>query len=170
MSTPDVVNLAEYREALKAMRSHWGNGPWVGEPDKAEWTDEKTGYPCLALRNPVLGNWCGYVGVRPGHSCYGDPYDKVDAYAHGGLTYSQRSPGPQDADDALWWFGFDCAHALDLIPFLENSPFKKQIEAAMPRQLREVIKRMPMLRDTYRTLAYVKDQCERLAAQLKALD
>lgn len=28
----------------------WGTGPWVGEPDKAQWEDETTGLPCLALR------------------------------------------------------------------------------------------------------------------------
>lgn len=48
-------------------KSGWGDGPWQKEPDKAQWLDEATRLPCLAVRNNVSGTLCGYVGVPPGH-------------------------------------------------------------------------------------------------------
>ena len=32
---------------------------------------------------------------------------------HGGITYSEPSPGGSKEPDGLWWFGFDCAHLGD---------------------------------------------------------
>ncbi len=48
-------------------KSDWGPGPWQDEPDRAEWRDEKTGLPCLAIRHRDHGNWCGYVAVPGDH-------------------------------------------------------------------------------------------------------
>ena len=42
----------------------WGQGPWDDEPDRVDF--EHAGFPCLLLRNPRLGQWCGYVAVPPG--------------------------------------------------------------------------------------------------------
>lgn len=57
-------------------RSDWPDEDkgWGGEPDKAQWTDEDTGLPCLAVRNR-LGGWCGYVGITKGHVFYGKDYE-----------------------------------------------------------------------------------------------
>lgn len=44
-------------------------GEWDREPDKIEWTDKKTGLPCLIVRNR-LGALCGYVGVGEKHPFY----------------------------------------------------------------------------------------------------
>lgn len=63
----------EQREWLSADKSAWGPGPWQSEPDKAQWVDEATGLPCLAVRNSG-GAWCGYVGVLPGHPLHGVDY------------------------------------------------------------------------------------------------
>lgn len=62
----------EYHTADK---STWGEGPWQDEPDKVQWQDEETGYPCLIVRNPHMGFLCGYVGVPPGHPAHGLSYD-----------------------------------------------------------------------------------------------
>lgn len=51
--------------------------------------------------------------------------------------------------DMVWWLGFDCAHAGDLVP-------------GMRRLLRGLIHDG----DVYRTLDYVKNECRHLAQQL----
>jgi hypothetical protein len=74
----------------------WGDGPWVDEPDKMQWQDADTGYPCLAVRGPS-GSWCGYVGLSEPHPLHNVHYDHVpydDVHAHGGLTYSDFCADP----------------------------------------------------------------------------
>lgn len=73
-------------------KADWGDGPWVREPDKAQWRDPETGLPCLIVRGPS-GALCGYVGVPESHPMYNVEYDNVhnaypDLSVHGGLTYS----------------------------------------------------------------------------------
>lgn len=94
-------------------------GPWRNEPDRVEWLSEKFGYPCLIKRVEHGGHLCGYVGVPPDHPCHGEDYDEdydeveFEDVVHGGLTYADNdTEGPSE----LWWFGFDCAHAGDLMP------------------------------------------------------
>lgn len=58
----------------KVDRSGWRPGPWDDESDRVEWRDDLTGLDCLAVRGN-LGNWCGYVGVPPGHRWFGVGYD-----------------------------------------------------------------------------------------------
>jgi hypothetical protein len=66
---------------------------------------------------------------------------------HGGLTYADDR-APYSKPDGLWWFGFDCAHAGDLIPsFAEED-------------------RSAARGDVYRDQAYVVSECQSLAAQL----
>lgn len=65
---------------------------------------------------------------------------------------------PGEADD-VWWLGFDCAHAGDLSPKYASLMAEIAIErGALPRQRNE----------TYRDLAFVTRECERLAAQIKS--
>ena len=45
-------------------------GPWDREPDKIQYEDPDTGYPCLVKRTS-LGHLCGYVGVPEGHPAHG---------------------------------------------------------------------------------------------------
>jgi len=139
-------------------RTGWESGPWDDEPDRAEWVDETTGYPCLAKRNH-FGVWCGYVAVPPGHPLHGAGYDTPDVSVHGGLTYAApcQAHGPDDADSAIchvpdpgepedvWWLGFDCGHWNDYHPDFGADPFRD---------------------GTYRSLDYVRTECANLAAQL----
>lgn len=149
-------------------RSEWaGKELCAGEPDKVQFPDPATGLPCLAVRNK-LGNWCGYVGVPPGHPLHGIGYNDERTWpleCHGGLTFSDSCqhtpdnhgiyhiPGDNEPDD-VWWFGFDCAHAGDLIP-------------SMPVYF-EALHKKASRGDVYRTLDYVKNQCRSLARQLSA--
>jgi hypothetical protein len=98
----------------------------------------------------------------------GEAIGKVEV--HGGLTYA--GPGITHKDE--WWFGFDCAHAGDLCPAIEALMHRIHIEAGDTR----VWERQKALKaelgaqwqDTYRTLAYVRNECADLARQLKALE
>lgn len=51
-------------------KTDWGDGAWQSEPDKAQWLNEATRLPCLALRIAATGTFCGYVGVPPGHRAW----------------------------------------------------------------------------------------------------
>jgi len=134
----------------KRDRTGLPSGPWDTEPDRVEWRDTATGLPCLIVRND-FGALCGYVSVPPGHPLHGVPYDDVSVEVHGGLTYSDRcaghichEPAPGEPAD-VWWFGFDCAHGWDVVPRLNL--------------------RFPGAQ--YRTVAYVRAECTRLAAALR---
>ncbi len=137
-------------------KSGWPSGPWEGEPDRLEWRLDDCALPLLIQRGP-LGVLCGYVGVPPWHPAYGKDYDGVDVDVHGGLNYAERCqrhichvPRPGESDD-VWWLGFDCAHAWDLIPTLAK------YSATLCSDC------------TYRDIAYVKAEVESLARQLVAL-
>jgi hypothetical protein len=140
---------------------NWPPGPWDNEPDKVQWPDPSTGMPCLAVRNPRHGHWCGYTGVEAGHPVYGtDCYD-CDLSVHGGVTFTDQCqpdaeetgichiPGEGESDN-IWWVGFDCGHAWDLSP----SDVRHYGEDAG---------------GTYRTLGYVREQCQDLAQQLQGM-
>lgn len=128
-----------------------------GEPDRVEW---RHGYvPCLIVRGPA-GALCGYVAVAPGHPWHGVDCSKIDAEAHGGLTYSAKCQAggaichvakPGEPDD-VWWLGFDCAHSGDLCPKYDGvggSAFRDPF-------------------GIYRGLQYVRAQVESLAVQARA--
>ena len=109
----------------------WERGPWDKEPDKAQWKDPATGFPCLILRNHS-GALCGYVGVPPEHPWHGEGYNDVKTHegeyveVHGGLTFSGSCQEDNKvhgichlvdaASPPIWWQGFDCAHAMDYSP------------------------------------------------------
>lgn len=172
----------------------WGDGPWVEEPDKLQWTDSATGYPCLIVRNR-MGALCGYVGVAEGHPYFGKHYDEVSVNVHGGLTFASLcQEGPEDhaichipapgQPDHVWWFGFDCSHGMDYspsiraslrgtkyprLPFLEKLNMVDDIEHGVygPAGDDGVV---AMFKETYKTVAYVTAECRDLAKQLKAAE
>ncbi len=153
----------EHHDAEPIDKSEWGDGPWQTEPDRVEW--EHAGLPCLAIRNEAFGNWCGYAAVPPGHALHGQSYNDVDVEAHGGLTYASACSGhichvpkPGEPDD-VWWFGFDCGHAWDVAPGMEARS-RAFGYAPMFTADRE---------SSYKTLAYVQAETNRLAEQLAAL-
>jgi len=143
----------------------WGPGPWNDEPDELRWQDARTGLWCKLLRNSMLGILCGYVGVPPGHALFGwDYHDSIKSkeeynsgtapidlafQVHGGLSYSGENNG-------LWWFGFDCGHAWDLVPSMVG--FYRKHHLGHDRA------------QTYRDISFVKHQCADLAFQLKQLE
>ena len=143
-------------------KSKWPRGPWDKEIDKRQWMDAATGLPCMIRRaGNELGHWCGYVGVPASHPLHGRDGDSIDVEVHGGVTFSGGCSGGDpstsichvveagEADD-VWWFGFDCAHSMDL------SPGMRGIVRAIGDEV-------------YRDQDYVTRETERLAGQLAAL-
>lgn len=59
-------------QEIKIDKKEWGHGPWENEPDRLEW--EHAGLPCLMVRQPSLGHWCGYAAVPLGHPFHGVEY------------------------------------------------------------------------------------------------
>ena len=177
------METKEYRTIDKSI---YPKGPWTDEPDKVQWPDPATGLPCLAVRQPRYGNWCGYVGVAPGHPLHGVPaYADAEngiergandvVSAHGGITFTDvcmaegdeaqrvcHVPGPGEPEH-VWWIGFDCAHCYDF------SPFRATIMAEVSED-KEKMHRLfgPNPHEIYRDLDYVKRECAELAAQLRA--
>ena len=125
--------------------------PWLYEGNTLDFVCQKTGYPIALRRHPELLHWCGYVGLPAEHPWHGRTYQDVenDIRVHGGLTYSHNSV-PESEDGAIWWFGFDCAHASDLTPGLEH---------IIPTSFT----------GTYRTIEYTKGEAISLAEQLAAI-
>lgn len=157
--------MREYTNNQHYHKESWGKGPWENEPDKATWVDKDTGLACMFHRN-TLGALCGYVGVPNTHPVYKQHYDKVDVDVHGGLTFAGlcshgedesygicHVPEPGQPDD-VWWLGFDCAHLYDLSPYMNARPNLVEITNDC----------------TYRDRAYVEDQIEKLASQLKQME
>src|SRR6476646_948456 len=114
--------MSETIPDLTIDKSTWGDGPWQSEPDRVEFVH--AGFACLLLRNPRIGQLCGYVGVPREHPAYGRDYNGVDVEVHGGLTYANKCQGyvchvPADGmPEDVWWLGFDAGHAWDLTPGL----------------------------------------------------
>lgn len=156
------TEIDEHRLSCEAVFEDVPKGPWTGEPHRVEF--EHVGLPCILSRNFSLLNWCGYVGVPPGHPLHGKSYneahDRAHLDVHGGLTFGNSChppichvPKPGQPDN-VWWFGFDCAHGGDLVPgFI---PLEKQIGRPMSFA-RE---------GAYRDVAYVTAETKRLAEQL----
>jgi hypothetical protein len=140
-------------------KSTWGPGPWQDEPDHVDF--EHAGLPCILHRNGG-GAWCGYAAVPPGHPAHGKEYGgDIDVTVHGGITYGEgcrgsvcHVPKPGEPDN-VWWLGFDCGHAYDLAPG-DEAHFRALGLSVFPGY------------KTYRDLAYVRRETERLAEQLAA--
>ena len=130
----------------KIKKDKWPRGPWHDEPDQVVWQDEETGLDCEILRTKDAGSLCGYVGIPESHPFHGRSTNILsdDLRCHGGVTFADRVKGKGD----LWWIGFDCAHLYDLQPgYFDRAPFRGD----------DAI---------YRTVEYVRCECEWLARQL----
>lgn len=150
-------------------RNTWGSGPWDGEPDKVVWTDERTGLPCLAVRNDVEGHWCGYAAVEPGHPLHGVNHGDIRLPVHEGVNFSKPCREgdypdwapvvchvPDEGKPAdVWWFGFDCGHAFDYQP-------NAHVAYGFPDDLMAGIRK----HQVYCTLDYVKECLEGLCIVL----
>lgn len=141
-------------------------GVWTKEPDKLQWTDKETGYDCLIVRN-TLGALCGYVAVPKNHSLYEQEYHNIpDLDVHGGITFSGACHGDpngltichlDDDGDKAWWFGFDCAHVGDTVPydFTYGLGYRRDGLGFSA---------------VYRDINYVRTEVRRLAQQLMELE
>lgn len=153
-----------------------------------DWTT-RAGFRAVAIMGS-LGHRCGYVGVPVGHPLHGVSYsDEADALleisgdepigkrgsipilcaalsggikqtpemvfdVHGSLTYANgRADYPVESD--LWWFGFDCGHCDDA----PSDEYIEKMDARFRGMYREGV---------HRSLDYVTDECESLAAQIVA--
>lgn len=139
--------------------------------------------PGLYARRNTMKAWCGYVQVPEGHVLFGKDYSSrrqcnrdeikiagqgpiaifaealheddgavsldVILQCHGGITYA--GPRYWTAPRTGWWLGFDCSHAGDLTP---HDEFRGWSYSS----------------GTYRTLAYVQEQCRGLASQIAAFN
>lgn len=105
----------ETKEYSYVDKSGWLHGEWTAEPDKIQWSDPETGFPCLVVRGPS-GALCGYVGVPDTHpwhrKAYGDAVGTCtedcsdDSHwshsvgslvqVHGGLTFSDACSHSDD--------------------------------------------------------------------------
>ncbi|WP_187335339.1 hypothetical protein [Novosphingopyxis iocasae] len=156
-----------------------GEGPWDDEADKIAWIDERTGTPCIILRQ-ANGTLSGYAAVEPGHPLYGYNHDAIPSelrvVSHGGLNYAEACnqtmpeaisvchveppkrphtdmPDRFAHDGDLWWFGFDTNHVYDFVPN-ERVPEGQRIHDGK----------------VYRDQAYVYRECIKLAAQLHRIE
>ncbi len=157
------MKTLEYRTEDK---STWDRGEWDDEPDKMQWQDEATGYPCLIHRN-TMGALCGYVGVSPGHPFYDKSYSGApeDLDVHGSFTYAAFCEDTRCEDtgvchvveegeeEKVWWLGFDCNHCMDFAPGKTKYPGLVQISG-----------------ETYKNIAYVKAEIRSVARQLKEVE
>jgi hypothetical protein len=145
-------------------KSTWGDGPWQNEPDREQW--QHAGYACLIVRNDRRsGHLCGYVGIDESHPLFGKKFDVVDVDVHRGLTFAGVCQGKichvaePGLPEKVWWLGFDCLHMGDLSPGI----------AAFERSIPELARFAHLRNDTYRDIAYVRSETEKLAEQLRAL-
>lgn len=157
---------ADNEREFSPPKAEWGPGPWQDEPDRKEW--RHNGFPCLAVRSGH-GNWCGYVGVPPGHPWHGKGYADVEGEAHGGLTYADACAGhichvpkPGEPDD-VWWLGFDCNHAWDIAPGLDAR--LRELGIRTQEQDLAILALEGDWRRTYKELAFVEAEVEDLAEQ-----
>lgn len=137
---------------------------WELGPEEHEWTDKETGYVCWIRRHPRLRTYAGYVGVPTTHPLDGRHYlisDMSNIEVHGGITFSGRT---EDKESDLYWFGFDCAHYNDYIPYSE------EVRQLFGNGLDGLLNRRPTEEQPYRNFEFVKNECEKLADQLKSLE
>jgi len=164
------------------------DGPWKNEVDKIAWVDPDSGYQCICRRNARGGYLEGYVGVDPSHPLFGRETGTLHGYGikvHEGLSYSEtceidqpealsichvqhlglaKGPsrdGPQFGrslvlHEQAWWFGFSCNGERDVIPI--DKPIQRQ----------EFIAGVNFV--NYKDEHFVRQECTRLAAQLKAIE
>ncbi len=126
-------------------KEKWPAGPWKSEPDLLYWMTN-LGLPALIRRNRWFGHLTGYVGVPAGHKDFERTYDSLSYSVHGGLTFADYWPEFPDH----WWIGFDCNHEGDFAPMWRPREFNFTDESP----------------DSYRTISYVKRECESLARQI----
>ena len=120
-------------------------GPWDDEADYEEWTT-RVGLTAFAQRKSGAGYWCGYVVLPDGHPLRESIPNGVRAHGNFGRHDVEGVNIACVGRSGRFVVGFDCGHADDLWPAKAGDDGEKG--------------------NVYRTLAYVRQECEQLAAQL----
>lgn len=156
--------IQEHHDECETTKMTVPKGPWTTEPNRINFKSH--GLDCMLVRHSRSLHWCGYVGVPASHPDFGKDWGDVAYRVHGGITYAKACQHhichiTDDPEDKTWWFGFDCAHAGDLSPtsIKWNEEWAKKWEAEHGRK--------PIgCNDSYRDVAYVKRETQRLAKQV----
>lgn len=90
---------------------------------------------------------------------------------HGSITWSGELPGGDEFMQQLFWYGFDCGHAFDLVPGLQGTmnKFIERFAGGLPKDKQEKVKKImhdAHLKSVYRDQQFVVSECQQLAAQL----
>jgi hypothetical protein len=95
-------------------------------------------------------------------------------HVHGGCNWAEDHI-PNSKPDGRWWFGFDCGHGGDYMPYKGRDIQRMMDEMAdsMPEKvrkaLRDILSRSAAQTGDYRDQQYVVAECQSLAAQLNAI-
>jgi hypothetical protein len=161
------------KSTVPVPKSEWGPGDWQNEPDRVDFVH--AGLACLLLRHFNHGYWCGYVGIPPEHPLYGKLWTETpeirDLDVHMGVNYSAacegeicHTPAP-GMPHQVWWLGADFGHAFDRAPG-SDANFRELLRC---RAGDDSIIEQRHEWETYRNVAYVRHEIEKLARQLAAL-
>lgn len=88
----------------------------VGEPLRNE---VYNGLRITVLRGPM--SLCAYVGLPLAHPLAGRDCDDMAIDVHGGFTYAGEGFGALER--GLYWYGWDYAHAFDLL-----APYQPEVQ------------------------------------------
>ena len=91
-----------------------------------------------------------------------EPTPESALSVHGGLTFAAKGRRKTPWDRSRFWFGFDCAHAGDLLPGFISLYRRLSEERGAGNLFRTMA-------GVYRDFNYVRVETERLAAQLSIL-
>ena len=145
-------------------KSKWPKGEWTDEPDKIMWSTifNNYEYKCIIQRGK-FGTLCGYVIINENHKAFNCNRDSLDV--HGSITWCGGSIY-EDLPLLLQtkWFGFDCAHMMDFMPF---DPIRDLFNAN-----RTANGNFPFTTSgkTYKNIAFVTREIESLIKQLDVLN
>jgi hypothetical protein len=153
---------------------HFGPGPWMDEPDHAQWIHHRTGMPCIAVRIPT-GAWAGYVGVGPTHPLYRVSHAElrlcenvvVSNFGYGRWIANGTPVEVEvDVESSYWFYGFDYSHGDDLIP---QHAMWRQMYRSEDVPIEVPIRSLgqgSLLESAYADFTFLRRCIERLAEQL----
>jgi hypothetical protein len=150
------------------------NGFLQKEGDEKEF--KYRGFICIIKRIQEMGHLCGYVGIPKSHRFYGKSYrdieDMADIKVHGGLTFSNEFIPDMEKETAgrdLWFIGFDCAHAGDLMPYMLQGMTLNTMHLKFMTDVLEGQENFLKTTETYKDMKYVSKQLRSLVRQVISL-
>lgn len=161
----------KFHEECEENKKNFPEGPWNKEPNKIYF--QAHGFECIIKRHAEFGHLCGYVGVPKGHPMFNVSSQNekcLELNVHGSLTYSNECQGDicHPGKNKVFWLGFDCAHNGDYIPKITpvmygKMPYNKHLKKTsdMPAEA--------FVREDYKDVEFVKEECIRLAEQLSEM-